>query len=187
MKTHSANGGQASKGMIMLDIKKWVGRQWHFNEQELSTHSLVGRSQPLTTFYCKQPSHFHRKREIPNHLWEVRTLDHNSVFPFPRCNSTLSSIIPEWLGQYRRGYLLNISSGVSNAKTENQCQWTNSITSQGHHYTDEQPAPDGGKCICFSSRANPSFRGVFWRVGTFKRTLGGASQFGAWENLSTEN
>lgn len=45
----------------------------------------------------------------------------------------------------------------------------------------------GKKCICFSSRANPSFRGVFWRVGTFKMTLGGASQFGAWENLSTEN
>lgn len=37
----------------------------------------------------------------------------------------------------------------------------------------------GKKCICFSGRANPSFRGVFWRVGTFKRTLGGASQFGA--------
>lgn len=145
MKTHSANGGQASKGMIMLDIKKWVGRQWHFNEQELSTHSLVGRRQPSTTFYCKQPSHIHGNKEIPNNLWEVRTLDHNSVFPFPRYNSTLSSIIPEWLSQNRRGYLLNISSGVSNAKTENQCQGTNSITSQGHDYTDEQPAPDGEK------------------------------------------
>lgn len=26
MKTHSANGGQASRGMIMLSLKRWVKR-----------------------------------------------------------------------------------------------------------------------------------------------------------------
>ena len=41
-KTHSANGGQASKGMIMLGLKEWVKRKWYFNGQELSTHSFSG-------------------------------------------------------------------------------------------------------------------------------------------------
>lgn len=42
MNTHSANGGQASRGMIMLGLKRWVKRNDISMGKELSTHSFSG-------------------------------------------------------------------------------------------------------------------------------------------------
>lgn len=42
MKTHSANGGQASRGMIMLGLKRWVKRNDISMGRNFQLIALVG-------------------------------------------------------------------------------------------------------------------------------------------------